>query len=315
MSPQKSKILHLGFYMSIVLALVLLVACGPSAPTPAETPKPTTTGPQKYGGLLRITHTSVPRVLGYPGKNMGNDTKWMAPCVESLIRIGKDLQPEPLLVESWEVAPDGKIITFKLRKGVKFHDGTDFNSDAVKANMDLQLAAKKGTLANLTSVDVIDPYTVRFNLKQWDFTLLYNLGQNEGIMLSPASLKLGEEAVQFKPVGTGPFKLASYENDVKVKYTKFDGYWQKGKPYLDGIEIISIANTNTAINSLKAGEVDLLLGTTQASGKLAQDASMPGVIKIITKGIPIFLGKALRSLSRNRAITRKIIGYTMARYL
>ena len=134
----------------------------------------------------------------------------------------------------------GKVITLTLRRGVKFHDGTDFNAEAAKWNLDQAISTKQFGSVLIDSVDVVDPYTIRINLKQRDNTLLGMLGFSYiGMMISPTAFKTkGEDWVIANPVGTGPFRFASWQKDVKIAFRKFEGYWQKGKPYLDGIENI-----------------------------------------------------------------------------
>jgi ABC-type transport system substrate-binding protein len=183
-------------------------------------------------------------------------------CVEYLLRIDDKGMPAPWLFTSWQVAPDNKSITFNLRKGVKFHDGTDFNAEAVKYILDLCKPA--GTVDGMwavTSIDVIDNYTVRFNLSQYEAGLLYGLAFTR--MVSPTALKTnGKDWCLTHPVGTGPFKFVSFQRDVSLKYEKFADYWQKGKPYLDGIEFDFIADPVTAVMAFQKGDVHILYGVT-----------------------------------------------------
>ena len=101
---------------------------------------------------------------------------------------------------------------------------------------------------------------MRINLTEWDNTVLSNLAQSLGMMISPTAFKKnGEEWAAKNPIGTGPFQFVSWEKDIRTVYKKFDGYWQKGKPYLDGIEWVIMADPLTRMLSFKKGEVDVAL--------------------------------------------------------
>jgi peptide/nickel transport system substrate-binding protein len=126
----------------------------------------------------------------------------------------------------------------------------------------------------VTSVDVIDSYTVRLNVPKYDVALLTGLCASQGFMVSPTALKTLGDAAMLHPVGTGPFKFASYQTDVSLKFEKWDGYWQKGKPYLDGLEFVFIKDPVTQLSSFQAGEAQVIktvtakdVATLQATGK------------------------------------------------
>ena len=116
------------------------------------------------------------------------------------------LQVQPNLAESWQ-NPDPKTLVLKLRQGVKFHDGTDFNAEAVKVNFERMASdpksVRKGEVANIGSADVVDALTVRLNLKQPDATLLASMSDRAGMMLSPTAMqKLGPD-LERNPSGAG----------------------------------------------------------------------------------------------------------------
>jgi ABC-type transport system substrate-binding protein len=166
-----------------------------------------------------------------------------------------------------------KTLTLTLRKGVKFHDGTDFNAEAVKWNLDQHMIAKKSGTEDLRSIDVINDYTVRINLTKWNNTVTSNLAQNIGMIISPTAYKKnGEEWCAKNPVGTGPFQFVSWEKEVRSIYKKFDGYWQKGKPYVDRIEWTPINDSLTRQLSFRRGELDIILWiAAKDAGSLEKD--------------------------------------------
>ena len=215
----------------------------------------------KYGGKVRIAIPKDTASLGDILKIFRVDMMLFAlPCVETLIRFDDKGFPAPLLAERWKESPESKSITLFLRKGVKFHDGTDFNAEAVKFNFDRYINAKRAELRIVEKVEIVDPYTVRLVLSEWDNALLANFASYPGFMVSPASFKTHDEVwVANNPVGTGPFKFKKWTKGVGMQYEKFEGYWQKGKPYLDGMDFVIITDPMTRIAAFKAKEVDAVL--------------------------------------------------------
>ncbi|MFC1532395.1 ABC transporter substrate-binding protein [Thermodesulfobacteriota bacterium] len=212
-----------------------------------------------YGGTLRMGLSGGLVGLGYPPElRKYQDTISSRPALETLGHYNVNGKMEPWLAESWKVDPAAKTIIMKLRQGIKFHDGTDFNAKAVKWNLDQSKAEKAIGTRSIKSVDVVDNYTVRLNLVRWDNSIIAILGFY-GAMISPKAFeKNGKDWCITHPVGTGPFKFVKWQRDVSIKYEKFDGYWQKGKPYLDGIELVMIVDPMTGLASFKAGELDIL---------------------------------------------------------
>jgi ABC-type transport system substrate-binding protein len=233
----------------------------------------------KRGGILKIISGSSPRVIGWPSSIAGPEIKDYYACMEPLTNIGKNGEPSPYLATSWEYGPDYKTLTLTLRKGVKFHDGSDFNAAVVKANLEERKGGVLGSeLKIVESVDVIDDYTVRLNLSEFKNILLWTLAGFNGMMVSPkvvekAKTKKGKKWAKKNSVGTGPFKFVEFTRDVILKYEKFDGYWQKGKPYLDGIETHYIKEAVTAVASLRAKEGHVLW---EADEKMAAELIKEG---------------------------------------
>jgi len=242
----------------ILFIFVFSLTIGGRGIVKAAEPKAT---PQ-YGGILRIVEDFRITFLGYPQKMAAGWIKRAAaPAIETLLRIDEQGRIIPWLATDYKADPKAATITITLRKGVKFHDGTDFNAEAVKWNLDQAISTKQFGSVLINSVDVVEPYIVRVNLKQWDNTVLGMLGYSYiGMMISPAAFKKnGEEWCANNPVGTGPFRFVSWEKDLKITYKKFDGYWQKGKPYLDGIEYLYIADQVVAGLGFRKGETHVLV--------------------------------------------------------
>lgn len=182
----------------VIISISILIFSGCTKPTPAPAPKPTpaltptstATPTPQYGGVLRIIRSDSATAPGYPPQQGPLDMNFTRPCIQCLVYVDKTGEPAPCLASGWDISPDGKAITLTLRQGVKFHDGTDFNADAVKWNLDTMKAGMEaGDLKLVTSVDVIDPYTVRLNLSQYSNVLLTSLAYNSGQIISPTAAK------------------------------------------------------------------------------------------------------------------------------
>jgi glutathione transport system substrate-binding protein len=179
---------------------------------------------------------------------------------EGLFGFDKDMKLIPVLAESYTASPDGLVYTFKLRRGVKFHDGTDFNAEAVKANFDRvtnpdNKLKRYGLYSNIGKTEVVDPYTARVTLKSPFSAFINQLAHPSGVMISPAALKQwGSKDIAFHPVGTGPFKLLEWKPTDYIKVGKFDGYWRKGLPKVDTITWRPVADNNTRAALMQTGE-------------------------------------------------------------
>jgi peptide/nickel transport system substrate-binding protein len=243
----------LGVFNILSLVLVMVLS-GPASASSA--PTSASAGTPQSGGTLKIIVTHLSDIYGnvkLPTFAVGN-TGYLFPAVETLVGLSKDGPVPTKLATSWDIARDGKAITFHLRKGVKFHDGTDFNAEAVKWNLE-QILKIKRELKIITSIDVLDGYTVKLNLSSYDNSLLYHLAWYDGVMISPASVQ-GRDAAYISThlVSTGPFELASFSRETSAVFKKFEGYWDKGKPYLDGIEYTAVVDANTANNAFLSGQ-------------------------------------------------------------
>jgi len=228
------------------------------SPAPSPEPAPTPSGP-KYGGTLRlIDYAMAPGPFGLPGEGFGPLAAYQQFCLETLIMEDLNAKLEPWLATSWEIASDRSSITFHLRKGVKFHDDTDFTADAVKLTFELMM--KSGRYATWTSVDIIDDYTVRLNVSDWQNKLLVDV-TGARIVSPTAYEKNGEDWMRWNMVGTGPFKQVTLEKDVKAEYERFDNYWQEGKPYLDRVIISVVPDPMTQVAAMKNDEADALFGS------------------------------------------------------
>ncbi len=237
-------------------------AAAPAATSPTPTPK------IKRGGTIRYSQTSD---WGTADLHIDVTPRTDQQIhTEALVEIrwneqSKRFEVSPLLAESF-TQPDPKTILFKLRQGVKFHDGSEWNADVAKWNLlrmkDHPKSGSKDNVRSLDSVDVVDKYTIKFNMKAPSaaaLPLLTTSANGRPMMMSKEAYdKNGEEAMARRIVGTGPFELPEWRTGDKQVYRKFAQYWQKGadgqsKPYLDGVEIRWFADPTTGLLEMKAG--------------------------------------------------------------
>jgi ABC-type transport system substrate-binding protein len=182
---------------------------------------------------------------------------------EGLTYIDLEGKVHPWLAESWEVAPDNKTWTFHLKEGVKFHDGTDFNAEAVKITFERLLDVDNGfnrryQLTFIDQINVIDEYTVEIVTKEPYCAMENILDWSGAHIISPAAIeKYGKDIAKY-PVGTGPYKVAEFVSGEHVTLEKFNEYWGE-KPSLDEVKFITVPEEGTRIAMLETGEVDYIV--------------------------------------------------------
>ena len=199
---------------------------------------------------------------------------------EGLTRIGSKGEVLPDLAESWTISEDGKVYTFKLHTGVKFHDGSEFNADDVKFSLDRARAenstnAQKALFAQIDTVEVVDPATVKVTLKQPQGAFLYNMGWGDAVIVAPESAETNKD----KPVGTGPFKFVNWAKGSSITIEKNADYW--GEPvYLDKAEFRIIPDAAAAVPALLSGDVQAFanVGLGDALAQVESDPRFKVVI-------------------------------------
>ncbi len=286
----------------LIAVLVLVTACAPAGPTatpakpapagptsaatapaaaktePAATSKPAATvatpAKIKRGGTLRTRVVPEPYSLDPNRLSSGRESTFSLFDTPILWKADDKgvWGAQPLLAESWDLQP--KSVTFKLRKGVKFHDGTEFTAEDLAFNVNRQFDPKSQQQANTTCIDankkaeVIDPYTVKINMRGPCGPFLALMGSAHfrplNVVPKAALQKMGDDAFGRNPVGTGPFQFVEWKDADHITMKKFDGYWQKGDdgqplPYLDGIVYRVIGNASVAALELRTGNIDFMI--------------------------------------------------------
>ncbi len=250
----------------IFLMAGLLLACAPSASPSGSSGDAAI----KKGGSLKIGTGGDPTSLDPQVGTGGGDHKYLFTMFDNLVAYDNDAKPSTKLslAESWTLKND-TTIEFKIRKGVKFHDGTDINADVIKWNVERVLdpkvaAAGRGALLVLDKMDVTDPYTIVFHLKEPNAPLLLNLGDRSGFINSKTGVeKWGDAGYGRHPVGSGPFIFVEWVQDSHIKVKRNPDYWRKdeaGKalPYLDEITFVTLPDQAVLVASLRTAEVDLI---------------------------------------------------------
>ncbi|MFG1972727.1 ABC transporter substrate-binding protein [Nonomuraea fuscirosea] len=232
-----------------------------------------TSAPQQGGGTGDPDGSAVLK-WAVPGMPTSFDPRKAAPLdpvfldvvYESLVARSAAGEIKPGLATEWKLSDGNKVITFKLREGVKFHNGEEFNADAVKASLEAykKSGALVTTLATLDKVDVVSPTEVKLTFTEPAGYMINVLAGEPGIVVAPGALD--DPDLGTKPAGTGPFQLASFAQD-KVTFKKFDGYRDAAKTGIGGLEMAVYSDEATRLRAVKSGQAD---GTSITPGQIKE---------------------------------------------
>ena len=185
-----------------------------------------------------------------------------ASLCDKLFDITPDLEIIPQLATSYETSEDGLALTIKLREGVVFHDGTPFNAEAVKYNIErsktLPGSNRASELEQVESVDVVDEYTVQLNLTQPFAPLVALLADRSGMMVSPTAAEAEGENFGNNPVCAGPFKFSERVSQDRIVLDKFEDYWNAEDIFVDRVVFLPIPDASVRLANLQAGDLDLI---------------------------------------------------------
>lgn len=250
---------------------LLLSACDGSSGNRSEavqSAEPRKPG-SRHGGHLRVGLSGEPTSLDAVLGRSGGDAYYWRQIYDQLVDVDPGLEPRTStsLATRWEIGTDPHSITFHLREGVRFHDGTPLDAEAVRANIAriIDPATKATPRASMTvieSVDVLGPYVVRFNLSAPWGAGLNMLADRGGVMNSPALVKALGADYGWAPAGTGPFKVNKVITGTSVHLVRNEDYWMfdvdgNRLPYLDEISIRVIRDETVLASALRTGEIDL----------------------------------------------------------
>lgn len=224
-----------------------------------------------------------PRGLDPAFVDDGESSKIISNIYEGLLKYKTgSTELEPNLADSWTISDDGKVYTFKLHKGIKFHDGTPFNAEAVKYSVDRQLppnATEDMPYASFTfgpvqKVDVIDDLTVQFTLSAPYTPFLANLAMSLAApIVSPTAAKKANGNLNENPVGTGPFKFVKWDKAQSVTLVRNDDYWGE-KAKISKLVFKFTKENSVRASELATGAVDAIDGIDPNNVKMLEDAKM-----------------------------------------
>jgi peptide/nickel transport system substrate-binding protein len=256
--------------LATVLATALLaVGCGGTEDdTPAGGGKPATGGttgkgtPAQKGGQVTIGLAEDPDQLDPTlARTFVGRTIFVNMC-EKLYDLDEKLQIVPQLASALpDISEDGKTVTIKLRDGIKFNDGTAFDADAVKTSLDrhrkLKESSRASELAPVTSVDVVDPSTVRLKLKQTFAPLTAQLADRAGMIMSPKQLdKLGDKFAN-DPVCVGPFAFSQRTESDRIVLERAKDYYDADKVNLDKLTFKVITEPSARASNLRTQDINV----------------------------------------------------------
>jgi peptide/nickel transport system substrate-binding protein len=243
-------------------------AAAPAAPVAPEDLDPEAT--------LRFADAVGPSRFDPHRSTIGQDIRFFAPVYDRLVHLSAAGEPIAGLATEWAWEDDGHSLRMALREGVTFHDGTPFDAEAVRANIEraktVEGSSVSADLASISTVEVVDPHAVRLRLSERNSMLLGLLSHRAGAMVSPTAFDNPD--LDLAPVGTGMYRVREYRPNDTIFYERNDDYWDTGVVGVRNLELRILPDEVTRMNALRTGEVDLAL----LSGRLAPEAeSLPGV--------------------------------------
>lgn len=295
------RLVH-AFAVCMVFAVAGCAPAAPSSSTPAPVAQTTAasgqptaasaaSGAPQKGGTLVIAFNADPETLDPHISTALFAARVIALIHDNLINRDFDGSFKPGLAEKWDISPDGKVYTFTLKKGVKFHSGKDFTSADVKYTYERWLSTEKSptsfAIKPIDKIETPDPLTVRFTLKEPYNIFLDQLAGSWAVILNQDAVdKAGKDYGVSAADGTGPFKFVSWTRNQKLVLARNDAYtWgspmfqNAGPAYVDGIEIRIIPEDNTRLAEFQAGNVHLVQDVPQGDVERLNKTAGVSVVK------------------------------------
>jgi peptide/nickel transport system substrate-binding protein len=213
-----------------------------------------------YGGTLTIALAAEPPGLD-PTTGPSATIKRVVHynLLEGLFKVDRSGKVVPALAKSFKVSGDGREYTFRLHKGIRFHDGKPCTSADVKYTFERLLEPKTAAVnrkyyQGIESIQTVDSSTVKVKLKKYDSTFLFNLARADAVIVSPK----GASQLKSHPIGTGPFKFSEWRRGDSITLVKNPDYYLPGIPYLDKVIFRFIPDPSAELAALRAGDVDVI---------------------------------------------------------
>jgi len=291
------------------LLLVTLAACGGGSGSGDKG--------SADGSVFRWGTTTIPTTLDPTLAGSDAHVVYFFPIYETLIHAEPDGSLSPALATEWSLSPDGLTFDLTLRSGVKFQDGTPFNSEAVAANIahgQAQGSILAPQLALIDSVEPIDPTHVRLHLNRPGGDLPELFRGYAGMMASPAAIQAG--TLDKKPVGAGPYKATAI-SDSEVSYERWPGYWNAKSISLPKMQVRIMTDDNARLSALKSGQLDgTFIRPNQVAEAKAAGLSTTVDPRVFTYGLYLNpADPALSSPDVRKAISHAIDRKSIDKYL
>ncbi|MFP3356499.1 ABC transporter substrate-binding protein [Planococcus sp. SIMBA_143] len=283
------------FYFFIAFGIVLLAGCSSDN---AQDEAGTATEGDKSGGTLVYGRGADSVSLDPINVTDGESIRVTHNIYETLLEYDHNLELQPKLATEYSSSEDGLTWTFQLREGVKFHDGTDFNADAVVFNFERWMDPEnpyhegdfpyypflyggfKGDENHLIeSVTATGEHELEIVLKRKTAPFLSYLAISMFGIASPAAIEQYGAGIGENPVGTGPFKFEEWNRNNTITLSKNEDYWMEGKPYLDQVIYQVIPENSARLNALQTGEIDILDGMNASDTTIVEDTEGIELIK------------------------------------
>ena len=279
-------------FLAAVVAASALVLTGCSSNSGGGNSAPVEAGDPVPGGTLRLQiNQDAPHlnrnILSQPSLSLTTPL-WG----EQLIDHNEKGELVPALAESWDVSADGLTYTFKLRAGVKWHDGKDFKASDVVWTLKNSMPLNPRTAAAwkiTSSIEAPDDLTVVMKMSEQYGPLLPLLSGNLMVMLPEhvyAGGDLAENAANSAPIGTGPFKFTKWDRGQQITFQKNEDYWQKDQPYFDDVVVRVIGTEVTAANAVKNNEIDVLTSSEMSPQVYKDLKAQKNLVERVSTAMP-----------------------------
>lgn len=281
----------------------------------------------EQGGTLTFGMVGDAINLDAPNYSSGPDEEVIRMVYENLVRFKEQsgsLELEPGLATDWSNSPDGLTWTFNLRKGIKFHDGTPFNADAVVYYFKRAIGEPKtrkgwGLFGKIVkSAEAIDPFTVKVNLKTPHAFFLNRIAHGAAAIGSPAAHKKYGKELAFNPVGTGPFVFKEWIKGDHITLVANEDYW-RGRPKLDTVLCKPVKESGTRILQLEAGQIDVTEYIPDESiARLEKNKDVDVVTMLSNQGVRLSLNNSKKPFSNvlvRQALNFAVDKETIAKHL
>jgi peptide/nickel transport system substrate-binding protein len=254
----------------------------PAAPAQQSAAAPAAQKQPKQGGTLNVAINKDMVLMNPLIATKSIDEQVRSVMFEPLLGIDLQGKIQPYLAESWDVSPDGKTYTFKLRKGVKFHDGTEMTAEDVKFVIDYTLEPKNGAygytlLSMVEGAQVVDPYTLKVQLKFVSPAFLSNIAWIKAFSVVPkGSIEPGVDKPASFPPGTGPFKFSQWLPGQQITLERHADYWGH-KALVDKVVMKPVKDDSVRFTALRSGDVDIVQTAPMEWSRQVLDGKVPNV--------------------------------------